>query len=76
MDADEFILTLGELMEQEFGVPLHEKLGMPPDMCQQWLRQLYDKRLTLRDAEQTIRTVAEQKGQQDQGDLDELLHYV
>ena len=57
MDADEFILTLGELMELEFGVPLHEKLAMSPDQCSQWLRSLYAKRLTLRDTQQTIRTV-------------------
>jgi len=76
MDADEFILTLSELMEQEFGVPLHEKLAMSPELCRQWLRSLYAKRLTLRDTQQTIRTVVQQKGQQDEEDLDDLLHYV
>ena len=77
MDADEFILTLCELMELEYQVPLHQKLGMSPDQCRQWLRNLYAKRLTLRDTQQTIRTVVAQKGQQvDLDELDELLHYI
>jgi hypothetical protein len=76
MDADEFILTLSELMELEYGVPLHEKLAMSPEQCHLWLRNLYAKRLTLRDTQQTIRTVVQQKGQQDQEDLDDLLYYV
>jgi hypothetical protein len=76
MDADEFILTLGELMQQEFGQPLHEKLSMPREQCRLWLRNLHAKQVTLRDARETIRTVVAQKGQQDDGDLDELLAYV
>jgi hypothetical protein len=76
MDADEFILTLVELMELEYGMPLHQKLSMGEKQCHQWLRQLYAKRLTLRDAQETVRTVEAQKSQQDEGDLDELLYYV
>ena len=76
MDADRFILNLVELMELEYGMPLHEKLSMTAPQCRQWLRQLYDKQLTLHDAQATIRTVTEQKSQQDADDLDELLHYV
>lgn len=76
MDADEYILTLCELMEQEYGMQLHQKLSMDREQCRQWLRNLYAKRLTLRDAQDTIRTVVEQKGHQNQGDLDELLRYI
>ena len=76
MDADEYIRNLIELMELEYGMPLHEKLAMTAPQCRQWLRQLHGKQLTLRDAQATIRTVATQKSQQDESDLDELLHYV
>lgn len=77
MDADEFILTLCELMELEYKTPLHQKLGMSQDQCRQWLRNLYAKRLTLRDAQQTVRNIVAQKGQPaDQEDIDELLYYI
>lgn len=76
MDADEFTLTVYELMEQEYGQPVHEKLSMTQDQCQQWLRSLFAKRLTLRDAQQTIRTIVSQKDEADPGDMDELLSYI
>lgn len=77
MDADEFVLTLCELMEGEYGMPLHEKLGMSVEQCRQWLRNLHAKRLSLRDAQQTVQTIVSQRGQRsDPDDLDELLHYV
>lgn len=76
MDADEFILTLCELMEEEYGIPLHQKLSMDADQCRQWLRNLYAKRLTMRDAQQTIRTVVQQKSQQDRDELDDILRYI
>ncbi len=77
MDADEFILTLCELMELEYETPLHQKLGMSQTLCHQWIRNLYAKRLTLRDAQQTVRNIVAQKGQQtDPEDVDELLYYI
>ena len=77
MDADEFILTLCELMEQQYDAPLHEKLSMTQEQCHQWLRNLYAKRLALRDAQQTVEAVLAQKGAiGDQEDMDELLQYI
>ena len=77
MDADEFILTLCELMEQQYDAPLHEKLSMTQEQCHQWLRNLYAKRLTLRDAQQTVEAVlAQKRAIGDQEDMDELLQYI
>lgn len=77
MDADEYVLTICALAEQQYGMPLPERLGMSRPQCEQWLRALHAKRLTLRDAQQSIAAILRQRDEQpDDGDIDELLYYV
>ncbi|MEW6749586.1 MAG: hypothetical protein AB1505_01230 [Candidatus Latescibacterota bacterium] len=77
MDADEYILTLCELAEQQYGVPLPEKLGMSPQQCEQWLRALHGKRLTLRDAQESVAAILARKGQGGEDEaIAELLYYI